>query len=79
MRIVQHKTPGKELGKDPIETIGLSNPPPNVQTNDVVTTNSEKSSNKHEHSVEVQHTHFQKPAKTVPAAIHSHPIQQPRK
>lgn len=79
MRIVQHKSPSTVLGKDPVETIGLSNPPPNIQTSDAVETNSEKLTTKHEHTHEVQHTHFQKPAKNVPAAIHNHPIQQPRK
>lgn len=78
MRIVQHKSPATVLGKDPVETIGLSNPPPNIQGNDVVSLNSEKST-KHEHTVEVQHTHFQKPTKNIPAPIHTHQIQQPRK
>lgn len=33
MRIVQHKTPNTERpAKDPVEVIGLSNPPPTVQT-----------------------------------------------
>lgn len=79
MRIVQHKSPPTVLGKDPVETIGLSNPAPNVQTNDVVTANSEKPSTRHEHTVEVQHTHFKEPTKNVPAPIHNHQIQQPRK
>lgn len=33
MRIVQHKTPNTERpGKDPVEVIGYSNPPPNIQS-----------------------------------------------
>lgn len=78
MRIVQHKTPATERpAKDPVEVIGLSNPPPNVNTGEVAQA---ASSTKHsDHSVEAsQVAHAQKP----PAVVHNKPvnhIQQPRK
>lgn len=78
MRIVQHKTPNAERpAKDPVEVIGLSNPPPNVNTGEVV---QNAASNKHnEHSVEAsQVAHAQKPAVQVPQKAVNN-IQQPRK
>lgn len=78
MRIVQHKGAPKELGKDPVETIGLSNPPPNVQT-DVVVAGSPPTL-KSEKAAEISHAHNQqRPPKNIPAPVHSHNIQQPRK
>uniref|UniRef100_A0A2M3Z1I1 Death-associated protein 1 n=1 Tax=Anopheles braziliensis TaxID=58242 RepID=A0A2M3Z1I1_9DIPT len=77
MRIVQHKTPSNDRpAKDPVEVIGLSNPPPNVNTGEVA--QAAPSSKSVEHSVESQVAHAQKP----PAAVHQKPvnhIQQPRK
>lgn len=78
MRIVQHKTPNAERpAKDPVEVIGLSNPPPNVNTGEVVQS---AANNKHsDHSVEAsQVAHAQKPAVHVPQKAVNH-IQQPRK
>ncbi|KFB50134.1 AGAP011832-PA-like protein [Anopheles sinensis] len=78
MRIVQHKNPATERpAKDPVEVIGLSNPPPNVNTGEVAQA---ASSTKHsDHSVEAsQVAHAQKPPAVVPNKPVNH-IQQPRK
>jgi len=78
MRIVQHKGSPKELGKDPVETIGLSNPPPNLQTEVVVS--GSPPTLKSERAAEINQAHNeQRPAKTFAAATHAHNIQQPRK
>uniref|UniRef100_T1DJ69 Putative death-associated protein 1 n=1 Tax=Psorophora albipes TaxID=869069 RepID=T1DJ69_9DIPT len=78
MRIVQHKTPNAERpAKDQVEIIGLSNPPPNVNTGEVV--QSATGTKVNEHSVEAsQVAHSQKPPAPVPQRPVNN-IQQPRK
>uniref|UniRef100_U5EXB4 Death-associated protein 1 n=1 Tax=Corethrella appendiculata TaxID=1370023 RepID=U5EXB4_9DIPT len=79
MRIVQHKTSSNHSspGKDPVEVIGYSNPPPNVQTGELV---SQTTTQREHHSIEEsQAAHHAKPPKAVNNHAPVNHIQQPRK
>jgi hypothetical protein len=76
MRIVQHKTAHATPGKDPVEMVGLSNPPPNVQSEVAALSTSP---NTKSHSIEasqVAHHKIEKPQVHAKPTMH---IQQPRK